>query len=511
MKIIDVGIVRDNIDPLGIGRIRYSTYNELTGEVEKAKDNYVEWSRDDKFVASPLLPYQINPIPYSGQSVMILQFDTDKDRVNVFYIPGPFTTTHDFTKNGQFFGNQLTHTTYGMSNDFGPKMFINEGTRKGYYYDDRTKNSLAKPTDYAIYGRSGSDVVFTENGINLRGGKLISKDFANDEQKVALASKPIMADRTATLHLKKFPHVLEYQDIVVESTSGATGQVKYMIEYSIDNFTGDTQNINFFVYNTENAGTDFRIENVKLGDSAINEKCILLNPNNYFLKNNNDTTTPTFTITGASGNIQCYVTIRNTINLLHKYGLNRVANTYKETDMHPFYFRPTDECQNRNLGPTETNNRVLIFQNVSIFNYVKSGLIYSSYSAKPPITTKKEIQKALVKSDVNQEQTFAALKSDRIYFVSTDTNEFEKIIDFKKVDNYEPTQENYIQDIEPNTYALVRGEVLVDVLKAMMDLFESHQHNLTDPLVKEDPNFIRLQNQINTLENDLLNNSIRIN
>ena len=128
-----------------------------------------------------------------------------------------------------------------------------------------------------------------------------------------------------------------------------------------------------------------------------------------------------------------------------------------------------------------------------------------------PISTKKKTEAVLAKSDNNQEQTFSALKSDRIFLLSTDTNEYEKRVDFTKIDKYEPTQVNYVQDIEPNTYAAVRGEVLVDILKAMMDLFESHQHNLTDPLVKEDPNFIRLQNQINTLENDLLNNSIRIN
>ena len=227
------------------------------------------------------------------------------------------------------------------------------------------------------------------------------------------------------------------------------------------------------------------------------------------INKNNDDLTPTYSIQ-VGGYIQAYVNIRNQITEIHKYGLDVFG--FRDSEMHPFYFRPTKECANRTgLTDTETTNRTNIFNNVTPFNFIKNGLIFSKTAPTPPQTTTKKTQQILAKSDKNQEQTFAALKSDRIYFVSTDTNEYEKIIDFKKIDSYEPTQENYIRDIEPNTYALVRGEVLVDILRSMMDLFESHQHNLTDPLVKEDPNFIRLQSQINTLENDLLNNSIRIN
>ena len=34
---------------------------------------------------------------------------------------------------------------------------------------------------------------------------------------------------------------------------------------------------------------------------------------------------------------------------------------------------------------------------------------------------------------------------------------------------------------------------------------------MATPLIQSDPNFIELQKQINTLENDMLNKSIRIN
>ena len=36
MKIIDIGKCIDNVDPLGIGRIRIIRYNEIPGQKEKA-------------------------------------------------------------------------------------------------------------------------------------------------------------------------------------------------------------------------------------------------------------------------------------------------------------------------------------------------------------------------------------------------------------------------------------------------------------------------------------------
>ena len=68
-----------------------------------------------------------------------------------------------------------------------------------------------------------------------------------------------------------------------------------------------------------------------------------------------------------------------------------------------------------------------------------------------------------------------------------------------------------METIEPNTFALVRGEILVKVLNAILDLFTSHVHTPAKPLIKEDPNFSTLQTLILNLERDMLNNAIRIN
>ena len=158
MKIIDIAKCIDNVDPLGIGRIRVSRYNEYTGQKEKAID-YEPWGDRDLFLANPFLPNNINFIPEINQSVKIIQYDTDKDTVNVEYIAGPFTTMYDY--NGQTFSQQVANTTYGSNVKNKPNIL----NTTGEYINKKSNNSFANEKDFAIYGKNGSDVLFTENGL----------------------------------------------------------------------------------------------------------------------------------------------------------------------------------------------------------------------------------------------------------------------------------------------------------------------------------------------------------
>jgi len=112
MKIIDIAICVDNIDPKGMGRIRCVRYNDYVGEKENST-KYEKWSQNDPFIASPFLPNNINFVPENGQSVKLLNYNTDNENINLEYIAGPFTTQYDF--NGQTFSQQIENTTYGVA------------------------------------------------------------------------------------------------------------------------------------------------------------------------------------------------------------------------------------------------------------------------------------------------------------------------------------------------------------------------------------------------------------
>ena len=82
----------------------------------------------------------------------------------------------------------------------------------------------------------------------------------------------------------------------------------------------------------------------------------------------------------------------------------------------------------------------------------------------------------------------------------------------QKLDKYELTQDNYLKDIEPNTFSTVRGETLLEFLRSMYDVLTTHIHNINDPYAKlsyDAHNNMEILYQ--KLEEDILNKSIRIN
>ena len=88
-------------------------------------------------------------------------------------------------------------------------------------------------------------------------------------------------------------------------------------------------------------------------------------------------------------------------------------------------------------------------------------------------------------------------------------DEFRQIYEIPEFKLYK--LDDYVNKIEPNTYAMVRGENLYNLLIAIKNLLDSHVHNINEPLVKTDDNWVKLNALIETLRNDLLNDSIRIN
>ncbi len=499
MKIIDIGICIDNIDPKGIGRIRCVRYSDYVGEKEKAK-SYEAWSDTDPFVAIPFLPYNINFIPEIEQAVKIINYNPDKEHVNVEYIAGPFINVHDF--NSQNFTQQIENTTYGVVLRESPNII----DKNDNYIDKKSDASLAKKTDYAIYGKSGSDIVFTQDGLQLRGGKLLSKGASSVINRKKMVNYPIMGKKSSVLYLKKFPKKMTLETKEIPETTLEVKDIKTLIEYEVNNVTNPTR-IDFFVYNvTKSFGqttkTNFFNENTPKPNGVLK-----------LINTDGSDTTPTHTITIDSSN-ENYIPneIRDFLYTVHENGLKGVNKEYGKSDLHPIYFRPTQEFVTSNNNNSITNN---ILSNVKVFSVgPKSGLIYSILSVKPPFKTKKIKTEVTKVHPDSEEQTFSALKSDKIYFLSTDTNEpTQKRINFTTLDKYEYTQDDYIKKIDPNTYALVRGENLIRFLDVLINVIFQHEHNVTGPMVATDEfkSYTELNKLRETIMEDLLNSSIRIN
>jgi hypothetical protein len=512
MKIIDIGKCIDNVDPLGIGRIRVSRYNEYTGQKEKAI-TYEPWSDRDLFIANPFLPNNLNFIPEINQSVKIIQYNTEKDTVNVEYIAGPFTTMYDY--NAQTFSQQVAITTYGTNVKHKPAI-IKNGSR---YVNKKSENTFAKERDFAIYGKNGSDVLFTENGLQLRGGKLLSKEAASTVNRETMLDYPIMAKKSSRIYLKKFPKKMKLEEVISTDNVTENKDLNYIVEYEVDKLkdVNDTNQatIKIYVYKVLGTYGDVFKTNYFTENSIVQSSLVKLINTDF------TSTTPTYTSTVSSIS-DAYKEIRDKIFLIHDKGINELKGLNEQQlliqgEVHPFFFRPTSNFKNLSLSTQdERDNKQTILNSINVLRVgPSSGLIWSSTRAKAeskPITSIEEV----IKIDPNSpEQTFGAVLSDKFFLLSTDlgTNESNNPVPFTDLDSYELTQQDYIKRIEPSTFATVRGENLLKLLDKMIDVIFSHRHNpaksIDGQIYYDDGNDLKLLRK--TLENDLLNKSIRIN
>jgi hypothetical protein len=503
MKIIDLAICINNNDPQGLGRIRCIKYSSYTSEYERAF-KYKEWDDNDLFTANPFLPNNINFIPEVGQSVKIINYDPDKETVNVEYIAGPFTTRHDY--NSQIYSEQIEKTTYGAATKKNKDVI----DKNGEYINPKSKGAFAKHTDYGVYGKSGSDIIFTEDGIQMRGGKLKTKESSKNKEKVDMLYQPIMSNKIATLSLKKFPYVMEFKDEPRTINVLPASKLNYIVEYSIDSFTGSEINIDFFVYHiTKTYGDSYKTNNPLLNEVPFID-------GHYKLINLDDSLTGA-TISKTATSINGVATvIRDVLSTLHYKNLNEFNVRYPKSDLHPFYFRPTIECNERTLNTTtEDNNRNLIFKGVTINNISgpKNGLAFNINQLLPKNTTLVINDKILKVNKNKIEQTFSSLKSDKIYLLSTDPKNVTKTpINFETLNKYEITQDEYLNEIDPHTFSTVRGEVLLQLLKKMYEVLLTHCHNLNSPYVKNGFDaHTELENLFKTIDDDILNKCIKIN
>jgi hypothetical protein len=424
-----------------------------------------------------------------------------------------------FDFNSQTFSQQIDNTTYGNANKERDSIV----DKNDKYIDKRTESSFAKKSDYGVYGKYGSDIIFTENGLQLRGGKLLSKGAASPSNRKKMLTYPIMGKRpAATLSLKKFSKKMVLEEKTKTKVDTEVKDIKYILEYQIDKLT-DTTKIEFFLYKVlktfgQVTKTSFFNENTPLPMSVLK-----------LVNTDNTDSTPTFKIDITTNNINFIHSEINNIfytvidrglkGLLRSFGdlFSQLSNSGlpKEGEDFPLYFRPSVKfIEMTPLTVTEETDKETILSKVKVFKIgPKSGLIWSQTQLTPPVKRQKIKTTHLKTIKASPEQTFAALKSDKLFLLSTDTNETEKSINFNTLDKYEYTQEDYIKNIEPNTYSTVRGENLLRLLQQLILVVFNHEHNVVGPMVQnsEFEEYMQLLELLKSIENDLLNKSIRIN
>lgn len=502
MKIIDIGIVIDNRDPRGFGRIRARNSEEKDSTRANAIPVWQQWSKDDPFVYSPFLPNHINIIPKVEQAVKIIRYDDSKSLQNQEYIPGPYTTPHNFSYQNEL--SQLTETSLGQRGEKTPAIKSFTGEKR--VFDDgflraESVGSLPSIEDVGISGNYGSDIILTEHGVQLRAGKLLDKSIANRKQKEDLELYPIYSKKHSKVSLKKFPTTVRLANKIIEENTIPSVDIRYVFEYDVDNLADPTEFI-FYLYRIERSeGEKYKSDVFGINTELGTETSKLV----YQLSK------PIEVGTTVDEKLQeAYIEIRNMISRLDRNKLDTIdpslidPSSTGEGFAHPFYFRPKETLR---IQPQFKD----FLKNVHYFNKEGHGLIFSKTSVDAQAVSRK-VNVPVLEKVSDTDQTFAAITSDNILYLSTTSNGTDgKQIDFGALNKYEYNQEDYVMRIVPNTFSSVRGEKLLEILDLMTLILLNHTHGIITPPKYFKSAIDELKRLISRAKEDMVNKSIRIN
>lgn len=494
MKIIDIGICVNNKDPRGFGRIRARDLSDTESARSNSINKWEQWSSNDPFVYSAFLPTHINIIPQEGMAVKIIRYDNEKDLQNQEYIPGPFTTTFDYSYQNEL--SQLTETSYGKRTEKNPAIKSFSGEKKSFddgFIRAESVGALPKLNDIGLIGNYGSDIILTEHGVQLRAGKLVDKFATNPKFKSELSKFPIFSKKQSKISLKKFPQTFKLDNQIIIDQVITRTDIKHVIEYELDNVLEPTE-LTLYIYRIDKSfGEKYKTDVFSLNTELdLETSAKLIYEDVQTLESNNKQQ-------------EAYILIRDFISRIDRENLIIIEPTLQDLPAHPFYFRPKSQLREQN-GATDFLNNIYYNSRKNGF-----GLIFSRTTMDVPIIPqKKEIPYLKKVSDVDQ--TFAAITSDNILHLSTNSSSTEgKSIDFGSLDKYEYTQEDYLMRILPNTFSSVRGEKLIEILELITLILLNHTHGILTPPKYFKATTDSLKQLIERAKIDMINSSIRIN
>jgi len=493
-KLLYEGRVIDTEDPKGLGRIRVEPEEWFINEVKNIRefnDNTDKWKdNDDPFIFRPLLPNYINIVPQEGEPVILLYTDTELQHFGGFYIP--MSITDRSKPDSASYEQRSKYSRRGLNYKKSPDLIDEFGNFKRKIYD----GSFPTKDEFGFSGRGNSDVRFTDKSVILRSGQMNMEETKRQ-------SIPIRDDKPAMVQLTLFDDITQKQQTgITEEEQFQTKQISSLIEYNIATNSNDEFNYVLSLYDLSSSNNvDSR--SMGLYSAPDSKNLVTTVTNEQPLSNFNDVITEIrYTIKkilqeANRGNHGRFNEIND--NVKQNKGMN---NTY------PFYFRPTIEtyenAQEENQYTTDDLRKLRIKTRKGW------GLIFSEKEIDTPSIIRK-IPKYGTRS-IGSKKVITQL-SDINLMLSYENNVASNgvPIDFNKVSNKEITAEQIGRLLEDNTYSMVRGEKLYELIFSMYQFLISHVHNPATPGVSTPEIRRNMDQKMVNFISDILSTKNRIN
>jgi hypothetical protein len=486
MRLIELGRVTAVIDPLGLGRIRVEFLDKINSVVEKSVPEYKVWDDNDPFLFYPFLPVHVNVVPSLNQLVKLIYWDINNNSQNREYISGPYVNTFDIP--GQGIDRQLQSTSRGVRIKRDKNLF----KENGELLDPSTKGIITKPGDVAHLGNYGSDIVYTRNGVTIRAGKL-------DDDRYRKTQKPYAYNKLGRISIKKYEQTIEVEEKSVTEDEPQHRPLTTIVEYSVDNI-GSTNNL-----------FDGDVSVYKIINHIYNVTDTFNFNQNSDIDVNNKSLIYTKSFTGATlEQIGRDISqeLRNIDMTETHYDLNQ---SFFRINTHPFYYKPSKTFLDSLTTERANNNTKNLYDFINLGTTKAFGLSYSPMEKYVPT---KSVKKAVkVQNKLQKPTTIASVLADMFYLVAYDANvpnDSDKI-NFAKLNNYELTQEEILEEILPKTFSGVRGEPLLYLLELMVRWMITHVHNPAEPGIGPEGLKEELLRELQSAKEKITNQKIRIN
>lgn len=512
-KTIFPGYVKDNKDPMMLGRVRVvptlERYDDSLPEDWNEEND--KWTEKDPFIFLPLLPYYINQVPKEEEFVNIIYYDKrERLDANKFYIQGPITRPQNNYKEdwknsqsmlatGEFFkqANQLRDRKTGITD---PKIY-------GIY---------PEPGDNALLGRGTSDVVVKENDVLIRSGKLDPTKSSSADFNI-----PVPNDKRSFLQISTFGlEKIKGEPKVVTELIKESRQVKNLVEWEVTNLstTGNTFNGNIKLFSL-----------IPVPETLSNKMFLTTDLDPY-----KGTTLYELNFTGKTSD-EALTIINDFIKGVNLGKINIDGYiTYpsqegsKLENQFPFVFTPSKSNTEIFLGASiDTPSGITEFNNiVNFYNKTKLSPQNKEYGfglvwIQDVLGEQPEVKLTEVANDTfaANPTTYGAMGGDYLYFLSHKSVIPSKgaPIDLKNT-LYGIDQTTFTDNIFNKTNSMVRGEELMSFLNLITQFMIGHVHPFPGmapiqeyPSIPDGPSAKKILEILNNSQNTILNQNIRIN
>ena len=506
-----VGECIDNIDPMGLGRIRAILKTENTTDREKSVAETVgvveKWSSRDPFVVRQLGAAFFKSVPKPGEFVHLLYSNSDdKSNKDKFYISGVFSSLTNLSQ--EPYESAVSNSNLGSRNKQQKKL---RNPNTGIVFESSNKGVYSEPDDISVDGRGSADIVVKDNTVLLRAGKYNGSPSPN--------VYPVGNNNRSFIQLSKFNKKTVYGDPEkLYKFKYRHKPIKILVEYNVVNPDNNSNAYTGGIYiytltpnersGSQNFGITTNVESTKNLYQKFDFLALTVSDLTRLINK---------IIVGVSDRLVPDLSpITTSVKPLGPFRLSGGNNS-----IFPIYFRPQPSLYNKLSSETsQTNEKLFIANLMSGIKAIPSdltagyGLIYDqSKRGDVPFTPEKN--EVIPEKEILLNNTASIMGGDYVYLLShksikTSTGKVNLSDTLYGIEEYTLSDE-----IEPKTSSTVRGEELIELLNLVVQFVIGHVHPyhgmVPDSTSANGVTADKLLEELRNANQKILNKYIRIN